>query len=220
MDRTTVMRLDDSKRVTVSPSLFADLGTSRTVLFVGASLRPTQFPHERVGTQLNLENRRSSCSPILVICVVLGALMGIATGTFWRPAPNCLSGRQCGVRPGDRSSSRCRPHLCLPRHRMWTARVGIHRGQWRSGGVELPIVAVIGGVIGSVIAWRIGLVLAETIALERVRQTSAQLGRRGVAFEGPLSPDSTRCAWDVVAGQRHRAVGLSSGDEPQRLEAS
>ena len=127
--RTTVMRLDDSKRVTVSPSLFADLKELLGPSCLSVSLRPTQFPHERVGTQLNLEGRRSSCSTILAICVVLGALMGIAWNLLAPCTELSVQGRQCGGTPGDRSSSRCRPHLCLPRHRMWTACVGIHRGQ-------------------------------------------------------------------------------------------
>ena len=183
--RTTVMRLDDSKRVTVSPSLFADLGTTRTVLFVGCRFgRPNSLMSESARSSTWRAGVRVAL-PILAICVVLGALMGIAWNLLAPPNRTVCQGRQCGVRPGDRSSSRCRPHLCLPRHRMWTACVGIHRGQVALGWGGTPDCCGAWGVIGSVIAWRIGLVLAGNSAGTGTADLSAAGRAEGVALKVP-----------------------------------
>ena len=128
--------------------------------------------------------------PILVICVGLGALMGIAWNLLApRTELTVKDGSVVYARVTEASVGADLTFACL----------GIGCGllvsafiavKWRSGGVELPIVAVIGGVIGSVIAWRIGLVLAGNSAGTGTADLSAAGRAEGVAFEGPLSLDS------------------------------
>lgn len=126
--------------------------------------------------------------PILLICLGLGAVMG----WVW----NLLAPRsELSVKDGNVVYARVTEAAVGAD--LTFGLLGIACGvivatvvavRWSAGGSELVFLAVIGGLLGSLLAWRIGLAVAGNSG--NSAEVSAAGRPVGVTFEGPLVLDS------------------------------
>lgn len=132
-----------------------------------------------------LRSGLAAAVPVLPICLGLGAFMGFAWN-LWAPRAE-LSVKDGSVVYARVTEATVGADLTF-------ALLGIVCGllvaifvwlRWSSGGLELVIVAAIGGLLGSLLAWRVGLVLAGNSA--NSSEVSAEGRSPGVAFQGPLA---------------------------------